>query len=504
MHDVQTPHERLETALCSGNVIALPANTPPISHGEHLAVPTPPIAESRPPQDKSFSQEKPLSFEQVRERVQSDDTGKWDIVLPKSQVVMQEGKLLFPDAKAYECQDGLDLSPWAVSQICQRLNIPTSYFRRCPVHLKDTQFNWWNGKSKTDLSGMTPGAGNNGSSHNGSPDDGSSEDSIWDGNHPSDQSVDSANEPEGYSSGWSNSTSNGHQFKNGIYAGTDKSEYWLLRARGETLRAVLTDRYTPLDNRILLDALSRSLPPHLQVQWLALDDEAFHLRIIDPTLAKDVLADDRVMAGIHIANSEVGRRSVTVDAVVFRLVCSNGLIKLVKGKSILSQRHVAVSPYHFSALLRQGLSQALSASSQFMEQLTWSTTQRLKDVEAEMKSLMQHHHLSQGFVEQVKTSLKNERSDQQETVFGLTNALTAAAQSLDAEQRYDVEVLAGQILERRSMQSLKGASRSRPVNVPLALRNGSHDNSGVAEAIEAAEVLFEAEAVNGRPDSEAV
>ena len=47
------------------------------------------------------------------------------------------------------------------------------------------------------------------------------------------------------------------------------------------------------------------------------------------------------MAGLHIANSEVGKRSVTVDALVYRLVCTNGLIRLVKGKSLLHRRHVA-------------------------------------------------------------------------------------------------------------------------------------------------------------------
>jgi hypothetical protein len=96
------------------------------------------------------------------------------------------------------------------------------------------------------------------------------------------------------------------------------SEQWLLRAKSETLRAVLTDRYTPLDSRILLDSLFRTLPSHLEVQWLALDDESFHLRVVDPTLGREVFPDDRLTAGIHTANSEVGRRSVTVNALVGR------------------------------------------------------------------------------------------------------------------------------------------------------------------------------------------
>jgi hypothetical protein len=452
----------------------------------------------------------PLSFEQVRARVQSDDRGKWDIVLPRSEVLMRNGKIIFPDCKAYESEDGIIPSPWATGQICGRLNIPTGYFRRCPAHLQDAQFNHWNAKGKNHLRSTSiesedaPAASDypesNGYCHPDERFDAESFNTVA-FNHT---------EPEGYQHGWPRGSSNGHRFQNGIYAGAEKCDNWLLRAKGESLRAVLTDRYTPLDNRTLLDCLFRTLPSHLEVQWLALDDESFHLRIVDPTLGREVFPDDRLTAGIHIANSEVGRRSVTVDALVYRMVCTNGLIKLVKGKSLLQQRHVAVSPPHFVALLRQGMSQALSTANAFLSQMERATAIEIGDVEAEMKSLMQHHHLSQGFVEQVKAALQRERSDQQEMVFGLTNALTAAAQSLHAEARYDVECLAGRILERRSMQSGKA---NHVVRVPASLgennvkENGEQsapDYSSTGSALEAAEVLFEAKAVNGAPGSTTV
>jgi hypothetical protein len=383
------------------------------------------------------------------------------------------------------------------------LNIPTAYFRRCPAHLQDSQFNHWNARNRRGLHGTPENQEAPVHAHEngyGPFDDETT--SVQASNH---------GEPEEYQNGWPQGPGNGHafnehgfksshKFKNGIYAGAEKGDYWLLRAKGESLRAVLTDRYTPLDNRTLLDALHKALPAHLQVQWLALDDESFHLRIVDPHMTKEVLSDDPLMAGLHIANSEVGRRSVSVDVLVWRQVCSNGLIKLVKGKNLLYQRHVSVSPPHFVTLLKQSLSSALSHAQDFMERMAWSTHEPIRDIETEMKGLMQHYHLSQSFTEQVRASLQNERSDQQETMFGLTNALTAAAQTLDAEQRYDVEVLAGKLLERRSMQNTDGSTRSRVVRVPQALPESEEQNtSGVNEAIEAAEVLFEAQAVNSSP-----
>jgi hypothetical protein len=448
----------------------------------------------------------PLSFEQVRERVQGDDRGKWDIVLPRSEVLMRNGNLLFPDCKLYECEDGLTPLPWATAQICQRLNIPTGYFKRCPAHMQDTQFNFWNGRSRSDLRSSpamleAPPADSypeeNGYCH-------PEEFEESNGYHPSAENDGFYHgEPEEYQNGWQRGPRNGHQFKNGIYAGAEKSDYWLLRAKGESLRAVLTDRYTPLDNRTLIEALQKTLPSHFEVQWLALNEESFHLRLIDPTLSREVLAGDPIMAGLHISNSECGRRAAVVDSTVFRKVCANGMIRLIRGKNILCQRHVAVSPPHFVALLKQSLSIGLATASDFMEQMEWATKESVRDVEAEMKSLAQHWHLSQSFVGQVQASLKLERADQQETVFGLVNAVTQAAQTLDAEARYEMEVVAGKLLERKSMQSLRGGGRNRSVRVPETLPSdgATPGESDVSEAIEAAEVLFEAQVVATSPGS---
>jgi hypothetical protein len=198
----------------------------------------------------------------------------------------------------------------------------------------------------------------------------------------------------------------------------------------------------------------------------------------------EVKNGDPLMAGIHISNSEVGKRSVTIDAIVYRQVCSNGLIRLIKGKSLMQQRHIAVAPAHFVTLLQRAMQQALSVSNEFLEQMALSATEPINDVESEMKKLASDWHLSQAFVEQVEGRLLNEERTHQDKLFGLVNALTRAAQSLGAEQRYDMEVLAGKFLERRL------AKREKDV-IPRS-------NKLVAlphPAIESAKVLLGAEEV---------
>lgn len=367
------------------------------------------VAMPREPQSRTK-----ITFDEVHERVCNDDKGKWDVVLPSSEIAMQDGKIFFSDCKAYDCESGLQLSNWATGQVCSRLNIPSAYFKRCPEELQDEQFNWWNGQDEKTFDAI----------------DFSSDANII----PDDL-----------------------QFNNALYTGQEKRERWLLRAKGESLRAVLTDRYTPIDNRMLLQCLHRTLPSRLQVQWISLDEESFHLRLFDPELCVEVSDGDPLMAGLHISNSEVGKRSVTIDAIVYRQVCSNGLIKLVKGKSLMQQRHIAIAPAHFVALLQQAMHQALIASHEFLEQTAWSAQEPIRDVETEMKTLVSDWHLSQVFVEKVEACLLHEERANQENLFGLVNALTRAAQSQDAEQRYDMEVLAGKFLERKLSHSQRPA-----------------------------------------------
>ena len=147
-------------------------------------------------------------------------------------------------------------------------------------------------------------------------------------------------------------------------------EKWLLRAKDESLRAVLSERYSPLDNATLLDELQMLLPDSYRVDWFGLQDESLHLRVVDPARTRELLPDDALTVGIHLVNSEVGMRSVTVDALVYRLVCTNGLIRLVKGKSLLRQRHLHVSQHRFVGALGEAIDQAMKESEKFLCQIS--------------------------------------------------------------------------------------------------------------------------------------
>ena len=326
---------------------------------------------------------------EVRDRIAADNEGKWDDLLDPEEMLFRDGRLTFPRLYRAEQPRGLALTKWATAQVCQRLNIPLAYFRRCPSPLQDEQANHWLHSQKAVQNRQSHKANN----------------------------------------------------------GQKERDRWLLRVKHDVLRGALSERYTRLDNEDLLASLLPSLETRFEVGWFALTDESLHLRLIDPKLTREVLPGDRLVAGLHIANSEVGKRSVTVDAMVYRLVCQNGLVRLVKGRSLLHQRHVALTQPRMELALKNAVQEALIQSTGFMERLSWAIQQPISDVPGTLDAIAADWGLSQALRGKVQEAILTEPRHLHETLYGLVNGLTGAAQALAADDRYTLEALTGKLLE---------------------------------------------------------
>ncbi|MCX7214510.1 MAG: DUF932 domain-containing protein [Burkholderiales bacterium] len=102
----------------------------------------------------------------------------------------------------------------------------------------------------------------------------------------------------------------------------------MIRTLDGQVRAVLSDRYRRLDN---FD-LAENVLPILQrldgarFESVELTDTKMYLKVVTPRVSFEVAPGDIVQAGIVITNSEVGCGTLSVQPLVFRLVCRNGLI----------------------------------------------------------------------------------------------------------------------------------------------------------------------------------
>lgn len=104
----------------------------------------------------------------------------------------------------------------------------------------------------------------------------------------------------------------------------------MVRTLDGTARAFLSDSYRRIDNydiaQTVLPILSDVFDVSNPQNSFEVTDERLYLKVLNPRLTTEVVPGDIVQAGILITNSEVGLGSLTVQPLVYRLVCSNGMV----------------------------------------------------------------------------------------------------------------------------------------------------------------------------------
>ena len=110
---------------------------------------------------------------------------------------------------------------------------------------------------------------------------------------------------------------------NWLLQNTSRDRVGMLRiVRGDEIRAVLGSKYQPLDDVELLSILGEFLPPQAEVRFHAFGPVSSHLTV---TMPKGEAGGEigGVRRGLHIMNSEVGMRAISIEGIIWRDVCSN-------------------------------------------------------------------------------------------------------------------------------------------------------------------------------------
>lgn len=102
----------------------------------------------------------------------------------------------------------------------------------------------------------------------------------------------------------------------------------MVRTLDGNVRAFLTDKYKIIDN---LQVLQTALPIISALQGASIEscevtDSNMYIKIVSGRLKKEVRKGDIVQAGVLISNSEVGLGCVRISPLVYRLVCTNGMV----------------------------------------------------------------------------------------------------------------------------------------------------------------------------------
>ncbi|MCE5229031.1 DUF945 domain-containing protein [bacterium] len=118
-------------------------------------------------------------------------------------------------------------------------------------------------------------------------------------------------------------------------------EMRMVRTLDGRARAFLSNRYRPLDNfdlaEVVLPILMQS---GCEIVSTEITERRFYLKATTDRIQGEVAKGDVVQAGIVVSNSEVGLSSLRVQGLIYRLVCTNGMIA---PDSSLRQKHIGRS-----------------------------------------------------------------------------------------------------------------------------------------------------------------
>jgi hypothetical protein len=222
--------------------------------------------------------------------------------------------------------------------------------------------------------------------------------------------------------------------------GYDK-ELMIRTVHDNKVRALMSKSYTPFDDVDLFTALQ----PYMKGAMVRFSDNSdivTHVRVTWPETRSELKPGDIVESGIHISNSEVGYRSVVVQAVVVRLICTNGMLS---SKVSGGFRHVG-DPEALKGKVVSTIEEAKYSTETLTAKFRASLTARVDEPLDVMESFSKDGGLSQ---DQFKRTLERYAAESEAggAVFDMVNAFTREAQEQDtAEERYIMEGVGAKML----------------------------------------------------------
>lgn len=215
------------------------------------------------------------------------------------------------------------------------------------------------------------------------------------------------------------------------------------------IRGILSSRYSILDAPDVLDVLIdvfKDTDYPLQLKGSLVNDERFHARIIDPT----PIGVDDLFFGLQIDTSDVGISNLSVHFLIYKQVCTNGLVVSKFGGEIYRQKHVGITPVAFKRELVANLEGIPALADQMKNRIILLQDEKLKPSDLklgdEMSRLMldfkNKTDVSDKILERVVDLVPQYGTNR----WGLINAVTDVAQSFPLDRRMQLENYASHLL----------------------------------------------------------
>ena len=220
----------------------------------------------------------------------------------------------------------------------------------------------------------------------------------------------------------------------------------------DTIRGVLSDKYAVCDTPEIIEGIDKTLDLNtFKVKGSFVSPDRFHLRLAQKE-RMNVDGED-LFGGLSINSSDVGRSTLSVNFLVFKQVCSNGLIISKGSTQLFRQKHIGITSDAFRLGLEEGLdvfpkilasierSIEKTRNSSNMFNFSYEDDEQLADL---VSAVQKQTSLSPAHSRNVIDIMTSGRYE--DNRWGYINALTEVAQRLTLEKRLSLEEYAGRLL----------------------------------------------------------
>lgn len=235
--------------------------------------------------------------------------------------------------------------------------------------------------------------------------------------------------------------------KNAMRRVDQDKKYRMRTYKDGTLRAFLTDRYSPIENAWYLETMNEHLPGSMYSHWRGDDDTIYGNLLLPDSIIDYGQSDDSDYGGmLSVGNCEIGKRRISQKPSLFRSICMNGCIWGKTEGEMIDRRHIGkIDLVDLKKRIVDNIEKQLPLIPIGVRKFL--SLQTLK-VEGSMKQILGAVCLrskldkteSREVLTQFATFEKDDRN-----LFGIVNSITRAGQNLSNETWVKFDELGGQL-----------------------------------------------------------
>jgi hypothetical protein len=221
-----------------------------------------------------------------------------------------------------------------------------------------------------------------------------------------------------------------------------------------TLLALLSETFSPIADSKLLQLLQTALEPvesDISVVRHAMTERStsFVVGVGKPFRPGDDHQVGDIWGGLSVRNSSVGFAAVSIIASFTRLLCRNGMTAPVPDAVLVRKAHRAFSLAKLYELLAERLRELPGKLANAGRVLVASREREVRAPKDEFLAILRSAHLPLALLPEIERAYELEPA-LKGTAFGISQAVTRAAQDVSPEVRFELERAAGVYIAKLS------------------------------------------------------